>query len=51
MQAMLGALMQQWWQRFRQKFGRGPKGEPVWGPEPPTIQGICSHCGAVVLKG
>jgi hypothetical protein len=51
MQAMLSALIQQWWQRFRQKLSLKPKGEPVWGPEPPTIQGICSNCGAVVLKG
>lgn len=51
MQAMAGALIQQWWQRLRQKLGLGPKGEPVWGPEPPTILGVCSRCGAVVLKG
>jgi hypothetical protein len=40
-----------WWRRLLEKFGLGPKGQPVWGPGSPTILGICSHCGAVVLQG
>jgi hypothetical protein len=51
MQAMEFAPLRVWWRRFRQRLGLGPKGEPVWGPEAPTILGICAQCGAVVLKG
>jgi hypothetical protein len=51
MQAMGLASLEAWWQRFLQKLGLGPKGQAVWGQGSPTILGICSHCGAVVLKG
>jgi hypothetical protein len=51
MQAMVGALIQSWWQRLRQKLGLGPKEYPVWGQGSPTILGVCCRCGAVVLKG
>jgi hypothetical protein len=51
MQAMEFSSPRVWWRRLRQKLGLGAKQQPVWGQEPPTILGICSHCGAVVLKG
>ncbi len=51
MQAMECTLLRIWWQRALRKLGFGPKGLPVWGSESPTILGICSHCGAVVLEG
>jgi hypothetical protein len=51
MQAMELSSPRVWWRRLLQKLGLGPKGQPVWGPEVPTILGICSHCGAAVLKG
>ena len=51
MQAMEFPSPRVWWRRLRQKLGLGPKGQPVWGQESPTILGICSHCGAVVLQG
>ena len=51
MQAMELPSLRVWWRRLLQKLGLGPKGQPVWGQGSPTILGICSHCGAVVLKG
>jgi len=51
MQAMEFSSPRVWWRRLRQKLGLGSKGQPVWGQEPPTILGICLHCGAVVLQG
>ncbi len=51
MQAMECTLLRVWWQRALQKLGLGPKGLPVWGSGSPTILGICSQCGAVVLQG
>ena len=51
MQAMEFSSPRVWWRRLWQKLGLGPKGQPVWGQGSPTILGICSHCGAVVLQG
>jgi hypothetical protein len=51
MQAMELPSLQVWWRRILQKLGLGHAGQPVWGQEPPTILGICSRCGAVVLQG
>jgi hypothetical protein len=51
MQPMEFTLLRGWWQRLLEKFGLGSKGQPAWGQGSPTILGICSHCGAVVLKG
>jgi hypothetical protein len=51
MQAMELPFLRVGWRRFLQKLGLGPKGQPVWGQDSPAILGICSHCGAVVLKG
>jgi hypothetical protein len=51
MQAMESPSLRVWWRRLLQKLRFTPKGQPVWGQGSPTIQGICSHCGAVVLKG
>jgi hypothetical protein len=51
MQTMEFTLLRGWWQRALQKLGWGSKGLPVWGQGSPTILGICSRCGAVVLEG
>lgn len=51
MQAMALPFLRVWWRRLLQKLGLGPGGQPVWGQGSPTILGICSHCGAVVLQG
>ena len=51
MQAMGLTLWRKWWARLQSKLGWGADSHPVWGPEPPTILGVCCHCGAVVLKG
>jgi len=40
-----------WWSRFRHFWGWRPKGQPCWGPGPPTIIGVCARCGAAVLQG
>jgi hypothetical protein len=51
MQDMEFTLIRGWWQRALKKLGWGAKGLPVWGQGSPTILGICSRCGAVVLEG
>jgi hypothetical protein len=42
---------QSWWRRLLQKWLTPRKGSPTWGDKPPTILGICSRCGAVILEG
>jgi hypothetical protein len=51
MQAMVFRPYPKWWQRLLRKLGWRPRGTPVWGDAAPTILGVCSHCGAVVLEG
>jgi hypothetical protein len=51
MQAMALAFFRAGWRRLLLKLGLGSTGQPVWGPGAPTILGVCTHCGAVVLQG
>jgi hypothetical protein len=51
MQAMELSPLRAWWRRLLEKLGLSSRGLPVWGEGSPTILGICSHCGAVVLEG
>jgi hypothetical protein len=39
------------WERLLREIGWRPRGLPAWGEGPPTILGVCSNCGAVVLEG
>jgi hypothetical protein len=39
------------WRRLLRKVGRRAPGLPTWGEGSPTILGVCTSCGAVVLKG
>jgi hypothetical protein len=51
MQVMEFSSPRVWWRRLLQRLGLTSGGQPVWGQGSPTILGICSQCGAVVLQG
>ncbi len=51
MQGMELLPLRIWWFRLLQRVGLRSRGRPAWGEGAPTILGVCSACGAVVLQG